>query len=1021
MNRPKLKLFGGILILAVLGIMFGGFLLGLNAVVNGFYDLKSQAAKMKAVSSSVTNVVDLGSSVMMQRLDEFTKRVGLASIASRGFVRNEWDGQPTNYHNGVIVTVSGGEIAYPDDYPEEKKIDASSLTDDFGIVYLEIKADAGEDKSGEEEKEEKENKDEKESNQDKEDDCYVVEYSKVKDNVYYIEAERASDLNESASRNYDMEKSMEAIEKAFGVKILLISNEVDEEGRHSLMYIADDLQGEGSTAEDCGITAVMLEQSFDSSASVTPEAMSGHSETLQLGGDTYNVYIQSVEGQKVLDAAGYFAYLVSGERSVQMTYEQTTVVLAAFLMIGIVLLVWFFSAFRLVRHYKLNEEQATGFRLGKMAKKAFSMTSVGCCLIIIVSALFLSLFRLVGVCSSVENSLKVLEQRIKQNTKQKTTTAEELKKTYAAYAEVIAQVLKEKPELATAETLKEFSELIGADYLMIFDHDGNEMISDSKYTDMVLGITPESSTYEFRRLLKGIPVVAHDVMTDEETGLTNAMIGVCLESAVVPGEYGALLVAVPKDKIAANNLESTNDVMKNLVSDGTFAFSVNPETKMIVNASDTALIGRNAVSLGLPEKALADSYRDFFAFSGMSCYGECKEIDGTLYYYAAEQSHIYKNVVRYSAIAAGTALLLLAALIGFMLFGYRKAFEHWSNTGEELEDLSDSVKESEDGMDFIRDPQDGLELLRDPKKEWKLSFSRYGLQTPMHNATVALELLLVATIVILGIHYLFRENNSGSLLSFVRYGHWTKGFNLFSFTSILILFGEVLIVVSVLKIIIRVISNALGTKGETFCRLAQNLITYGGVIVFVYLAVYNLGFDLGPLLASLSLPAFALSLGAKDLITDIVAGISIVFDGEYKVGEIIEVNGYRGKVLEIGVRTTKLQGSGNNIKIIYNRDIKNVLNMSRENSWCNLEIKISTERGLKEIEPILIEQLPKIGQNIQGILRGPIYRGITMLVAGGVTISIGAECNEADFSRIQRELNHAIQDLFDENGIQILK
>ena len=95
--------------------------------------------------------------------------------------------------------------------------------------------------------------------------------------------------------------------------------------------------------------------------------------------------------------------------------------------------------------------------------------------------------------------------------------------------------------------------------------------------------------------------------------------------------------------------------------------------------------------------------------------------------------------------------------------------------------------------------------------------------------------------------------------------------------------------------------------------------------------------------------------------------------------------------------------------------------MSRENSWCNLEIKISTERGLKEIEPILIEQLPKIGQNIQGILRGPIYRGITMLVAGGVTISIGAECNEADFSRIQRELNHAIQDLFDENGIQILK
>ena len=123
------------------------------------------------------------------------------------------------------------------------------------------------------------------------------------------------------------------------------------------------------------------------------------------------------------------------------------------------------------------------------------------------------------------------------------------------------------------------------------------------------------------------------------------------------------------------------------------------------------------------------------------------------------------------------------------------------------------------------------------------------------------------------------------------------------------------VTVTLLRIFIQLLSNAFGTRGETICRLLLNLLSYGGIIVFVYFALYDLGFSPGTLLASLGLLSFAVSLGAKDLVTDILAGLSIVFDGEYQVGDIIEVGGYRGEVLEIGVRTTKLEGRGGNIKI----------------------------------------------------------------------------------------------------------
>ena len=93
--------------------------------------------------------------------------------------------------------------------------------------------------------------------------------------------------------------------------------------------------------------------------------------------------------------------------------------------------------------------------------------------------------------------------------------------------------------------------------------------------------------------------------------------------------------------------------------------------------------------------------------------------------------------------------------------------------------------------------------------------------------------------------------------------------------------------------------------------------------------------------------------------------------------------------------------------------------MTRENSWYSLEVKVSTEKGLKEIETTLVEELPKIGESITDIIHGPFYRGITAFGSGTVTLLIMAECNEADYSKVQRELNHAIHDLFDQNGIGI--
>ena len=94
--------------------------------------------------------------------------------------------------------------------------------------------------------------------------------------------------------------------------------------------------------------------------------------------------------------------------------------------------------------------------------------------------------------------------------------------------------------------------------------------------------------------------------------------------------------------------------------------------------------------------------------------------------------------------------------------------------------------------------------------------------------------------------------------------------------------------------------------------------------------------------------------------------------------------------------------------------------MTRMSSWYPLEVSISGEQPLGEVEQMLTEQLPHIGSLIPEIVSGPFYKGVTAIGKGTVTLSIIAECNEADYYVVQRSLNRAIQALFEQQGIKIM-
>nr|MCR4910973.1 mechanosensitive ion channel family protein [Bacilli bacterium] len=120
-----------------------------------------------------------------------------------------------------------------------------------------------------------------------------------------------------------------------------------------------------------------------------------------------------------------------------------------------------------------------------------------------------------------------------------------------------------------------------------------------------------------------------------------------------------------------------------------------------------------------------------------------------------------------------------------------------------------------------------------------------------------------------------------------------------------------------------------GKRSKTIGSLIKSLIKYIIVIVSIGFILSAWGVDVASIIAGLGIVTLIIGLGCQSLISDIVSGLFVVFDDFFDVGDIVVIDGFRGTISEIGLRSTKLTDWAGNIKAINNSQITTVTNLSR--------------------------------------------------------------------------------------------
>lgn len=209
-------------------------------------------------------------------------------------------------------------------------------------------------------------------------------------------------------------------------------------------------------------------------------------------------------------------------------------------------------------------------------------------------------------------------------------------------------------------------------------------------------------------------------------------------------------------------------------------------------------------------------------------------------------------------------------------------------------------------------------------------------------------------------------------------------------------------------------------NSRSMTGLFISLIKFLSAVVDATWALCILGVNLTGIFASLGIASLIIGFGAQSLIEDAVTGIFIIFEGQYQVGDIIVLDDFRGTVRQIGIRTTTIEDSGGNQKIVNNSDIRNVQNRSRNTSVAVCDLSISYDADIRAVEKVIFENLPRIYEKHKELfITSPRYAGVESLGESSVVLRIVADVVETNFFVGYRTLNREMKIMCDENGIEI--
>ncbi|MBI4331088.1 MAG: mechanosensitive ion channel family protein [Chloroflexi bacterium] len=231
------------------------------------------------------------------------------------------------------------------------------------------------------------------------------------------------------------------------------------------------------------------------------------------------------------------------------------------------------------------------------------------------------------------------------------------------------------------------------------------------------------------------------------------------------------------------------------------------------------------------------------------------------------------------------------------------------------------------------------------------------------------------------------------------------------------------------RVVSRSVSRGAGELEEEVKKRADTLskvLAAAGQAFVLFVAVFillsELGIDIAPVLAGVGVVGLAVGFGAQNLVRDILAGLFVILENQYRVGDVVRVADISGLVEDINLRRTVLRDLDGIVHFVPNGEIKVASNFTREWSRVNLNVSVGYGEDLDRV----IAVINRVGKELAedpawapSILKTPQVLRVDNLGDSGIDIKILGDTRPIKQWDVMGELRKRIKKAFDQEGIEI--
>jgi len=214
--------------------------------------------------------------------------------------------------------------------------------------------------------------------------------------------------------------------------------------------------------------------------------------------------------------------------------------------------------------------------------------------------------------------------------------------------------------------------------------------------------------------------------------------------------------------------------------------------------------------------------------------------------------------------------------------------------------------------------------------------------------------------------------------------------------------------------------GALQKRRKTISKVMYSIINYSIAIIGIIVILAIWGANVLPALAGLGILGLVIGLGAQKFIQDLIAGFFIIFEHHFDVGDVIEVAGFKGTVIDIGLKTTKLRNWRGDIKIFNNGEVNTLTNYSKNPSIAVVEFSIAYKEDINKAMDVLKAAFPLFRDQYKDVLLEDVnIVGVIALADRGVDLRVTVKTLNEQHYGIERALRKFIKETLDANEIEI--